>query len=83
MSTKTIGIIIGGFAGGVVAISLAMMAGAAWETPGSYTGVSNAAHAPNSTTHCYPFQVGCKNTNNGGFDQSQMTNGEYLSGQSP
>ncbi|MDE1829952.1 MAG: hypothetical protein KGI25_06500 [Thaumarchaeota archaeon] len=79
MSTKTIGIIIGGFAGGVIAISFAMMAGAAWETPGTYTGTSNAAHAPTSTTNCYSFQTGCKNTVTN-IPQSQMDSGAYLSG---
>lgn len=69
--------------GGVIVISAAMMVGQDWQKPGSYTGISNAGRAPNSTSHCYPFQAGCKNTNNGGFQQSEMTSGQYLSGKTP
>lgn len=79
MSVKTIGIIIAGFAGGVIAISFAMMAGSSWETPGTYTGTSNAAHLPTDPTHCYSFQTGCKNTVTK-IPQSQMDSGAYLSG---
>ena len=78
MSTKTIGIIIGGFAGGVIAISVAMMAGAAWETPGMYAGTSNAAHPATDSTHCYAFQTGCKNIRTS-VPQSQLDSGAYLS----
>ncbi len=78
MSTKTIVIIIGGFAAGVIAISVAMMAGSAWETPGMYTGTSNAAHPVSDPTHCYAFQTGCKNIQTP-VSQSQMDSGAYLS----
>lgn len=79
MSTKTIGIMIGGFAGGVIVISIAMMAGASWETPGMYTGTSNAAHTTTDSTHCYAFQTGCKNIQTT-IPPSQMDSGAYLSG---
>lgn len=68
--------------GGSVAISAAMLAGSGWQTPGTYTGISNAAHPPSSTTHCYAFQTGCKNTNDGSYSPNTMENGAYLSGKS-
>ncbi|MDE1765224.1 MAG: hypothetical protein KGI27_03000 [Thaumarchaeota archaeon] len=80
MSTKTIGIIIGGFAGGVVAISLVMMAGSGWETPGQYTGISNAAHATSDSTHCYAFQTGCSVSNYGSTTTASDYDGQALSG---
>lgn len=79
MSSKTILIIIGGFVGGVAAISFMMLAGSGWETPGTYTGINNAAHVPSSTTHCYSFQTGCKNIETK-IPQSEMDSGAYLSG---
>ena len=79
MSSKTIGIIIGGFAGGVIAISLVMMAGSGWETPGHYTGVSNAAHTVNDSTNCYAFQTGCSVSNYGNATTSSDYSGQALS----
>ena len=79
MSAKTLGIIFAGFAGGVIAIALAMSAGSGWETPGSYTGVSNAAHPVTDQTNCYAFQTGCKNT---GYSIGTSGNGQDLSGSS-
>ncbi|HJU12877.1 MAG TPA: hypothetical protein VJ792_00280 [Candidatus Nitrosotalea sp.] len=78
MFPKTLAIILAGCVGGVVAISVAMMAGAGWETPGTYAGTSNAAHAPTSTTHCYSFQTGCKNIQTT-VPKSAMDSGAYLS----
>jgi len=79
MSAKTLIIILGGFAGGVIAIALAMSAGSGWETPGSYTGVSNAAHTVTDQTNCYSFQTGCKNT---GYSLGASGDGQDLSGNS-
>ncbi|GEM_PF-911816 len=79
MSTKTIGIIIGGFTAGVIAISIAMLAGSAWQTPGTYSGASSAAHAISDSSNCYSFQTGCKNTQTT-ISSSDMENGAYLSG---
>ncbi|MDE1765061.1 MAG: hypothetical protein KGI27_02180 [Thaumarchaeota archaeon] len=79
MIPKTLAIIIAGAVGGAFAISVAMMAGSGWETPGTYAGVSNAAHAPASTTHCYSFQTGCK-TIQTTAPQSALTSGAFLSG---
>lgn len=79
MVSKMILIIFAGCAGGMVAISAAMMAGQGWEKPGTYTGVSDASHKPTSTTDCYSFQTGCKNTNSGP-SQSELNSGAYLSG---
>jgi hypothetical protein len=80
MSSKTIGIIIGGFVGGVIAISLVMMAGSGWETPGHYAGVSNAAHAVSDSTHCYAFQTGCNVSNYGTNSTAADYSGAALSG---
>lgn len=79
MIPKTLAIIVAGCIGGVLAISVAMMASAGWETPGSYTGTSNAAHAPASATNCYSFQAGCKTVKTI-IPTSDMDNGAYLSG---
>ena len=79
MSAKTLGIIFAGFAGGVIVIALAMSAGSGWETPGSYKGVSNAAHAVTDQTNCYAFQTGCKNT---GYSIGTSGDGQDLSGSS-
>ena len=78
MFPKTLAIILAGCVGGVIAISVAMMAGAGWETPGSYQGQSNAAHAATSATHCYTFQNGCDHSKTV-IPQSDMNNGAYLS----
>lgn len=78
MTTKTIGIIIGGFAAGAIAISVAMLAGSSWETPGKYTGISNAAHTVSNPMHCYAFQTGCKNIKTS-VPKSEMDSGAYLS----
>lgn len=78
MFPKTLAIILAGCVGGVVAISVAMMAGSGWETPGTYAGASNAAHPPASSTHCYAFQTGCKNIQTP-VPKSVMDSGAYLS----
>jgi hypothetical protein len=79
MSKKTLGIIMAGFIGGVIAIGLAMSAGSGWETPGMYTGVSNAAHTVTDPNNCYSFQTGCKNT---GYSIGPSGSGQDLSGSS-
>jgi hypothetical protein len=78
---KTLAIIMIGCIGGVIAISVAMLAGSGWETPGTYTGVSNAAHPVTDANNCYAFQTGCKNTGyaSGGSDNS----GQNLAGSTP
>ncbi len=78
MFPKTLAIILAGCIGGVLAISVAMLAGSGWETPGTYQGQSNAAHAPTSTTQCYSFQTGCDHSKSA-IPQSDMDNGAYLS----
>ena len=80
MSAKTIGIILGGFVAGVVGISFAMLGGSGWETPGTYTGISNAAHTVNNTSTCYAFQTGCSVTSYGGAPTSADYSGQSLSG---
>lgn len=62
MTSKSIGIILAAFAGGVIIIALAMQAGSGWQLNGHYTGISDASHMPTDTTNCSPFQTGCKNT---------------------
>jgi len=79
MSNKTIGIILAGFVGGVIAIGIAMSAGSGWETPGTYTGVSNGAHSVADPNNCYSFQTGCKNT---GYSIGASGSGQDLSGSS-
>ncbi len=80
MSAKTIGIIIGGFAGGVIAISLVMMAGSGWETPGHYAGISNAAHTVSDSKNCYAFQTGCSVSSYGASSSAADYSGAALSG---
>lgn len=80
MSAKTIGIIVAGFVAGVVGISFAMMGGSGWETPGTYTGVSNAAHSVNNSSNCYAFQTGCNVDSYGGANTTSNYNGAALSG---
>ncbi len=80
MSAKTVGIIIAGFVAGVVGISFAMLGGSGWETPGTYTGISNAAHAVNNSSNCYAFQTGCNVTSYGGPSTAANYNGAALSG---
>lgn len=79
MIPKTLAIIVAGCIGGVFAISVAMMTSAGWETPGSYAGTSNAAHAPTSATNCYSFQTGCKNIRTI-VSTSDLDSGAFLSG---
>lgn len=64
---------------GLFSISAAMMAGQEWVKPGTYQGISDASHPPSSTTDCYSFQTGCKNTQSGPT-QSELQSGSYLSG---
>ncbi|MDE1726961.1 MAG: hypothetical protein KGH89_06805 [Thaumarchaeota archaeon] len=80
MSAKTIGIILAGFVGGVIAIGIAMSAGSGWEQPGTYTGVSNAAHTVNDSAHCYAFQTGCSVSNYGTTTSASDNSGAALSG---
>ena len=80
MSTKTIGIILAAFVGGVIAIGIAMSAGSGWEPAGQYTGVSNAAHTVNNTSNCYAFQTGCSVSNYGAGNTSSDYSGAALSG---
>ncbi|MEO9277930.1 MAG: hypothetical protein ABI340_09165 [Nitrososphaera sp.] len=79
MVSRMIIIIFAGCFGGLFAISAAMMEGQAWEKPGTYSGISDASHPPTSTTDCYSFQTGCKNTNSGPT-QAELDSGSYLSG---
>lgn len=79
MASKMMVMILAGCFAGLLAISAAMMAGQGWEKPGTYTGISDASHAPTSTTDCYSFQTGCKNTQTGPTE-SEMQSGAYLSG---
>lgn len=78
MSARTIIIIMAAFGGGVAAIAWGMIFAAGGQTPGTYAGISNAAHTVSSPTHCYSFQTGCKHGTTA-VPQSQMTNGAYLS----
>ncbi|MGI0046741.1 MAG: hypothetical protein ACREBB_06085 [Nitrosotalea sp.] len=80
MSAKTIGIIVAGFVAGVIGISVAMLGGSGWETPGSYTGVSDASHTANSSSNCYAFQNGCNVNSYGSSNTTSNDNGAYLSG---
>jgi hypothetical protein len=80
MSAKTIGIIVGSFAACVIVIGIAMMAGSGWETPGQYTGAHNAAKTVTDSTHCYSFQTGCTNGNNGMISAHVSQSGAALSG---
>ncbi|MDE1844770.1 MAG: hypothetical protein KGI10_05505 [Thaumarchaeota archaeon] len=77
MLPKTLAIIIGGCIGGTIVISIAMLSASGWETPGKYTGISDASHTPNSITNCYSFQTGCKNINSK-IPQSDLDSGAYL-----
>ena len=70
-------IIMAGCAGGIIAISVAMLGASGWATPGTYTGTSDASHTPVSTTNCYSFQTGCKNTSTQ-VPQSDLDNGAFL-----
>lgn len=69
--------IMAGCAGGIIAISVAMLDASGWETPGIYTGTSDASHMPVSTTNCYSFQTGCKNTSTQ-VPQSDLDSGAFL-----
>jgi len=80
MSTKTIALICAAFAGGVIAIGIAMSAGSGWEPAGSYTGISNAAHTVNNSSNCYAFQTGCSTTSYGAVNTSSDYSGAALSG---
>jgi hypothetical protein len=77
MFPKTLGIILGASAAGVILISTAMMSASGWETPGTYVGTSDASHMPTSTTHCYSFQTDCKNTNTK-IPASDLDSGAFL-----
>ena len=79
MLQKTLLIILGASVGGTIAIAVGMLSASGWETPGIYTGISDASHVPASTTNCFSFQTGCKNTNSS-FPASAMDSGAYLSG---
>ena len=79
MLQKTLLIILGASVGGTIAIAVGMLSASGWETPGIYTGISDASHVPASTTNCFSFQTGCKNTNSS-FPTSAMDSGAYLSG---
>ncbi len=79
MLQKTLLIILGASVGGTIAIAVGMLSASGWETPGMYTGTSDASHVPASTTNCFSFQTGCKNTNSS-FSESAMDSGAYLSG---
>ena len=80
MSTKTIGIILAAFIGGVIAIGIAMSAGSGWEPAGQYTGISNAAHSVNGSSNCYAFQTGCSVSSYGSGNTSSDYSGAALSG---
>jgi hypothetical protein len=80
MSTKTIAIICAAFAGGVIAIGIAMSAGSGWEPAGTYVGVSNAAHMVNNSSNCYAFQTGCNATSYGSTTTASDYSGAALSG---
>lgn len=79
MLQKTLLIILGASVGGTIAIAVGMLSASGWETPGIYTGISDASHVPASTTNCFSFQTGCKNTNSS-IPTSAMDSGAYLSG---
>lgn len=79
MLQKTLLIILGASVGGTIAIAVGMLSASGWETPGIYTGISDASHVPASTTNCFSFQTGCKNTNSS-IPASAMDSGAYLSG---
>lgn len=80
MAGKTLAIIMAGCIGGVIAISIAMLAGSGWETPGTYTGVSDASHATSDKSGCQPFQNGCSNTNYGAVSLSGSSSAAPSSG---
>ena len=68
-----------GCAGGIIAISVAMLSAEGWETPGTYTGISDASHVPFSKINCYSFQTGCENIKTQ-VPKSDLDSGAYLSG---
>ena len=78
MIQKTLLIILAASVGGTIAISVGMLSASGWATPGTYTGISDASHAPSSTTNCYSFQTGCKNLIDN-TPQSDLDSGAYLS----
>ena len=80
MAMKTLGIILAGLTGGVIVIAVVMLAGSGWETPGTYTGNSNAAHTVVDPNNCYAFQTGCKSTGYG--TSGSDNNGAALSASS-
>jgi hypothetical protein len=80
MAGRTLAIILAGCVGGVIAISIAMLAGSGWETPGTYTGVSDASHAVTTQGNCQPFQSGCSNTNYGAVSLSGSSSAPATSG---
>lgn len=77
MVPKILVMIMAGCAGGIIAISVAMLGAAGWETPGTYTGPSDASHVPVSTTNCYSFQTDCKNINPQ-VPKSDLDSGAFL-----
>ncbi|MGI0018617.1 MAG: hypothetical protein ACREA1_07895 [Nitrosotalea sp.] len=79
MVKTTLLIILGASVGGTLVIAIGMLSASGWETPGTYKGTSDASHVPASTTNCYSFQTGCKNTNSS-IPTSAMDSGAYLSG---
>ena len=79
MVKTTLLIILGASVGGTLVIAIGMLSASGWETPGTYTGTSDASHVPASTTNCFSFQTGCKNTNSS-IPGSAMSSGAYLSG---
>lgn len=68
-----------GCAGGIIAISVAMLSAEGWETPGTYAGISDASHVPVNKTNCYSFQTGCENIEKP-VPKSDLDSGAYLSG---
>ncbi len=77
MLQKTLLIILAASVIGAISISVGMLSASGWERPGTYTGISDASHAPSSTTNCYSFQTGCKNTSDN-VTQSDLDSGAYL-----
>jgi hypothetical protein len=79
MVSKELIIIMASCIGGTLVIAVGMLSASGWETPGIYTGNSNAAHTVTSSTNCYSFQTGCEKSN-AVTPTSDLDSGAYLSG---
>jgi len=79
MVSKELVVIMASCVGGTFVIMVAMLSAGGGETPGTYTGTSNAAHMVTSSTNCYSFQTGCANSNQV-VPNADLISGAYLNG---